>query len=218
MANNLKKFQTEADYSAATLNYPAVSWVVSGDTVHFDKSGSTPTVNDKVMMAFLAISNGLDIVMFNSGASIEPTAGNYFTSITLNDVDVYSQVVGDTAATLYNYSVAGTDYLAKYGISGTTINDYFAGVLGGGWSSNPEAVDFLVPAQITAIDHLPENIQDLVIEATTPPTWSFEYSAFEHLTGIYVPTESVNAYKTAFGNDFADKIYPISDYQGNLPV
>ena len=51
--NNLRKFATEADYSAATLNYPAVSWVVSGDTVHFDKtSGSpTPVVNDKVIIA-----------------------------------------------------------------------------------------------------------------------------------------------------------------------
>lgn len=41
--NNLKKFATESEYSAATLNYPAVSWIVSGDTVHFDKSATTPT-------------------------------------------------------------------------------------------------------------------------------------------------------------------------------
>ena len=34
--NNLKKFATEADYNAATLNYPAVSWVTGTDTVHFD--------------------------------------------------------------------------------------------------------------------------------------------------------------------------------------
>lgn len=38
MAFNLKKFQTEADYSASTLNYPAVSWIVSGDTVVYDKT------------------------------------------------------------------------------------------------------------------------------------------------------------------------------------
>ena len=35
--DNLRCFNTEADYSAATLNYPAVSYVVSGDTVHYDK-------------------------------------------------------------------------------------------------------------------------------------------------------------------------------------
>jgi hypothetical protein len=40
--NNLRKFATEADYTAATLNYPAVSWVVNGDTVHYDKEAPTP--------------------------------------------------------------------------------------------------------------------------------------------------------------------------------
>ena len=38
---NLRKFNTESEYNSATLNYPAVSWVVSGDIVHFDKE--TPT-------------------------------------------------------------------------------------------------------------------------------------------------------------------------------
>ena len=41
--NNLRKFTTEADYSAATLNYPAVSWVTATDNVYFDKSAPTPT-------------------------------------------------------------------------------------------------------------------------------------------------------------------------------
>lgn len=36
MANNLKKFATEADYNSATLNTPAVSWVTATDNVHFD--------------------------------------------------------------------------------------------------------------------------------------------------------------------------------------
>lgn len=35
---NLRKFNTEEDYNAAELNYPAVSWIVSGDTVVYDKS------------------------------------------------------------------------------------------------------------------------------------------------------------------------------------
>ena len=36
--NNIRKFATEADYSAATLNYPSVSWVVTGDALHSDKT------------------------------------------------------------------------------------------------------------------------------------------------------------------------------------
>lgn len=39
--NNLRKFNTENEYQAAQLNYPAVSWIVSGDTVHFDKAAPT---------------------------------------------------------------------------------------------------------------------------------------------------------------------------------
>lgn len=35
---NLRKFNTEAEYSAATLNYPSVAWIVSGDSFHYDKS------------------------------------------------------------------------------------------------------------------------------------------------------------------------------------
>jgi len=42
MANNLRKFQTESEYSSATLVTPAVSWVVATDTVHFDKTTPTP--------------------------------------------------------------------------------------------------------------------------------------------------------------------------------
>lgn len=39
---NLRKFNTESEYNSATLNYPAVSWVVSGDIVHFDKETPVP--------------------------------------------------------------------------------------------------------------------------------------------------------------------------------
>ena len=42
MAFNLKKFQNEEDYNAAELNYPAVSWILSGDTVVYDKTEPTP--------------------------------------------------------------------------------------------------------------------------------------------------------------------------------
>lgn len=41
--NNLRKFATEAEYSAATLVRPSVSWVVSSDTVHFDNVIPVPT-------------------------------------------------------------------------------------------------------------------------------------------------------------------------------
>ena len=213
MANNLKKFTTEAEYSAATLNYPAVSWVTSGDTVHFDKSGSTPTVNDKVMMAWTSVDyQGNDIVLWNGGASLPPQ--DLYISLTLNDVDVMSTIGQD--GTLENYSQPNTDYLAKYElINDTTITDIYSGDLGGGWGSDGGTIDFLIPSQVTEIQSLPQNVDDVVIEAATPPTTSLEWSDF--VGDIYVPDNAVSVYQSAWG-DVSSRINPISDYQGNLPV
>lgn len=213
--NNLKKFSTEAEYSAATLNYPAVSWVVSGDTVHFDKTAPTPTVNDKVMMAWHSPSDepsGKDIVLWNAAVSITPT--DYFDSLTLNDVDVVATIGQD--GTLENYSTPDTDYLVKYElIADTTITDIFIGALGGGWGSDAGSVDFFVPSQVTEIQGLPLNLDNVVIEAATPPTLSVDWSDF--VGNIYVPDNAVSVYQTAW-SDAASSIYPISEYQGNLPV
>ena len=209
--NNLKKFANEAEYSAATLNYPAVSWVVSGDTVHFDKSAPTPVVNDKIMMAFSASTTGGDIALVNLG-SVEPT--DFFNKIELNDVDVTSLV--QTDGHLYNYSVANTDYVAKYDVKEAYYNSIFEKFVGN-LGVNGGTVELLIPSQITQVDYMPTNITKLVIEATTPPTTSMGTSGFEDLQGIYVPDDSVSTYRTAWYS-FIGLIYPISEYQGNLPV
>ena len=209
--NNLKKFETEADYSAATLNYPAVSWVVSGDTVHFDKG--EPTVNDKIMMAFSSNITGNDIILAHTN-SVPPTT--FFNKVELNDVDVTSEL--DVTGGLNGYSVANTDYLAKYDVKETyysSIFDNFTGNLG----VNGGTVELLIPSQITVVDNMPSNITKLVIEATTPPTTSMGSSGHEDLQGIYVPDAALSAYQaSAWGNTFGEYIHPISEYQGNLPV
>lgn len=213
MANNLRKFQTESEYQQASLNYPAVSWVTSGDTVHFDKSGSTPTVNDKVMMAWHSPSeepSGKDIILWNGGASYPPS--NLFNSLTINNVDVMSDLTA--SGTLNNYSTPDTDYLVKYElIADTTITDIFSGDLGGGWGSEAGSVDFLIPSQVTEIQSLPNNVGNVVIEAATPPTISIEWSDF--VGDIYVPDNAVSVYQTTWGDA---TILAISEYQGNLPV
>lgn len=212
--NNLKKFATEAEYQAASLNYPAVSWVTSGDTVHFDKSGSTPTVNDKVMMAWYnGEHNAGDIHLVNL-ASEDPT--DKFNTLTLNDVDVLSLVRDD--GILLNYGLANTDYLAKYGLKvDSTITDIFSGDLGGSWGSDTPMVDFLIPAQVTEINSIPSDVVNLVVEATTPPTASLDWSGFEG--NVYVPDSAVNTYKSAsVWSSVSINIHPISEYEGNLPV
>lgn len=211
--NNLKKFSTEADYSAATLNYPAVSWVVSGDTVHFDKT-SPVVVNDKVMMAWHSPSDepsGKDVVLWNAGSSTQPA--DLFNSLTINNVDVMSDLTA--SGTLFNYSTPDTDYLVKYElISDTTITDIFSGDLGGGWGSSAGNVDFLIPSQVTEIQSLPQNVGNLVVEVATPPTTSIDWSSFTPV--VYVPDNAVSVYQTAWGASIT--VLPISQYSGNLPV
>ncbi len=206
--NNLRKFATEADYSAATLNYPAVSWVVSGDTVHYDKtSGSpTPTVNDKVMMYVYTENANDDIILWNQ----EETPN--FTSITVNDTEV-----SNPNSTYQLDDVGVGTFLVKYGFNSTIVDGWFSGELGGK-SSNIYPIEVLIPSQITVVRYYPGNITKMVVEATTPPFVEGLGSVLPDAE-IYVPDDLVNTYKAASGwSDVSGQIYPISIYDGNLPV
>jgi len=208
--NNLKKFATEAEYTAATLNYPAVSWVTATDNVHFDKSAPTPpTVNDKVIMAAYGGTGEARFTLFNCAAS---SSGD-ITSITVDDVEVNPITCeGD-------YVDAEQTYIVKYTITGTTVGDWFTGDLACDAASVPSKLDVLIPSQITSIGpNYPGNTAKLVCLATTPPEVGGLTSV---LAGayFYVPDSAVNTYKSAEGwGEVAANIYPISEYQGNLPV
>ena len=209
--NNLRKFATEAEYSAATLNYPAVSWVVSGDTVHYDKtSGSTP-VNDKVIIAAYDGSGEGRMTFFNCEAS---SSGD-ITSITLDNVAVNPIVCQDD----YYSHDAGQTYIIKYGLNTTTIGDWLSGTLGVGDASTPSKVDILIPSQITSINILPFNLANIVVESEDPTEILYNNSGWDGTGYVYVPDASVNTYKSASGwSNIANYIYPISEYNGVLPI
>lgn len=207
--NNLRKFQTEAQYSAATLNYPAVSWVVEGDGIHFDKASQ---VNDKLMFCFNSGTDGaLNIVAWNCGAS---ELDGVITSVTVND-DAVSESVCPIEYTVEDH----TDYIVKMGINGTAIGEWFSGDLGIPSASSPLDLDVLIPSKVTEVGSLPNNqIDALIFESATPPTLNINWSAV-NVTAIYVPTNAVSTYD----NDpqFSQKqgsIYSISEYEGILPV
>jgi hypothetical protein len=213
--NNLKKFASEAEYTAATLNYPAVSWVTATDNVHFDKSAPTPTVNDKVMLLTTSHDTGNDIVLYNAGSS---PAEPYFISITVNDEPVPNP---NSTNTLSNVGVSGEPYLIKYELTSAIIDDWFSGDLGA-FGSSVQPGEVLIPSQITDVLHFPNNVYTagakVVCEATTPPNVSFATSGIENAI-LYVPDASVNAYmEEASGWASFAQILPISQYSGNLPV
>lgn len=210
--NNLKKFATEEDYSAATLNYPAVSWVTATDNVHFDKSGSTPPVNDKVMIASYGGGGGGGENYFYF-YNCEASSSSDITSITLDDVAV--EPIDCKSESQYD---AEQVHIAKYTLNGTSIGDWCSGYLGISQASIPAKVELLIPSQITEVTGWPENTKNMVVEAETPPYVEGFGSSFQG-DGIYVPDSAVNAYKAA--SEWGSKeeiIHPISEYQGNLPV
>ena len=76
MAHNLKKFSTEADYSAATLNYPAVSWVSGTNSVHFD--ATAPATFGGLTVHYLIDQSmaGSNVSIFNGGGDSESGGGD----------------------------------------------------------------------------------------------------------------------------------------------
>lgn len=207
--DNLRKFENEAAYSAATLNYPAVSWIVSGDTMHYDKEAA-PEVNDKIILAEYGGSGYGKFTFYNRYSS----SYNDIVSITLDDVEV--NPLSYESADNYN---AAQVHIAKYTISATTIEDWATAGLGLYETTDKGKYDFLIPSQITEVNGFPDGITNLVIEATTPPLLTLDGSDITIFGGVYVPDEAVNTYKAAEGwNAFEAKILPISDYEGNLPV
>lgn len=209
--NNLRKFATEADYSAATLNYPAVSWIVSGDTLHYDKEATPtppPVVNDKVMIASYSGTGETNFIFYNC----EALSSGDITSILFDDVEV-NPITCQTTSDVD----ASQTHIAKYTITGTSVGDWCGGDLGCGQASVASKLDILYPSQITALS-FPTNVKNMVVEAETPPYVEGLESSFEG-DGIYVPDSAVNTYKSA--DEWGSKesiIHPISEYQGNLPV
>ena len=208
--DNLKKFATEADYSAATLNYPAVSWVVSGDTVHFDKEAQPDTPKLLIGVEWVNAGEGANFTLYNC-ESTTPLSS-------IDDVVFDDTTVG--TGSCYIYTEGATYHMAQYILKGTVVGEEFAGELAFGSASDAEGFEMLIPSQVTEISYLPSNnISALVIEATTPPSIDYTSSDFDNIDAIYVPDDAVNTYKaTSPWLDISGKIYPISDYSGNLPV
>ena len=205
---NLRKFSTEADYSAATLNYPAVSWITGTNAVHFD--ATAPADLSKVMMASQGTIAGEDLILWNGGASVPPE--DLFTDVTVNDVDVMSDL--DASGTLTRYTQANTTYVARYGlIDDSLIDSTFSGLLG----INGFSVELFVPSSVTSIEALPDNANKVVIDNETVPTISLEWSTMNSVD-LYVPDSALSAYQTALGSILPGTILPMSQYSGNLPL
>ena len=226
MARNLRKFTTEAEYSAATLIYPSVSLVTDTRTVHFDKSAPTPPAPPALKYK-LTLSDGSTVSAECDGTSavtsgevspysstlVSAEIGNDCVSIIgdwafrscyyLTSIDIPSGVttIGDLA---FNNCYSLTSVTIGNGV--TTIGDYaFAGCF------SLTSID--IPDSVTSIESTAFNgcsgLTEITVNATTPPTLGS--NVFDGSTSpIYVPAASVETYKSASGwSTYASRIQAI---------
>lgn len=208
MARNLRKFSSEAEYNAATLNYPSVAWVTSGDTIHYDKSEPQPE-REKVVLTFTTADAEGNIIFYNGeGADVDQITGLTFNGEPIDPIEPeLNPVQFESVNTI------------EYAIEGTTIGDAFTGDLTNTSASLLPSIEFLIPAFITEVAYLPNNrIDNLVIMASTPPEASVDTSALTVSGAIYVPDDAVSAYQYTVWSGPGKTILPLSEYEGNLPV
>lgn len=185
MANNLRKFNTSADYSAATLVYPAVSYVAQSDNVMFDKTAPTPppTPHDYSQDYFTVRAIDDDITLYLS-TNIEGNTFSYSTDggttwseprggieVTINSGDtVLFKGSGNTTSSnkpVCTLKPVDTDrqYELEGNIMSLLYGDNFVGQTD--LSNYPYAFTFFVQFSKTSPAPYIASIENLVLPATT---------------------------------------------------
>lgn len=226
MANNLRKFQNEAEYSAATLNYPAVSWVINGE-VHFDKTA--PETFGGLTVKYYIENPTVEVLLFNGGGGSSTSESSSESGSGGGGGALPTRMIVDgneeTPISTWRFETAG-EHIVQYEFADDIVPSNFLvqtlateAIIGdditeiGNESFNCTSLTSVtIGTGITSIGDTAfydyGNLASITIEATTPPTLG-NYS----LSGdfpIYVPAESVNAYKTEIvWLDYASRIEAI---------
>lgn len=198
MANNLRKFQNEAEYSAATLNYPAVSWVVNGE-VHFDKTA--PATFGGLTVKYNITNTTVEYTLFNGGGGSSSSSesssesggggGALPTTMIVDGVE-------ETPINTWRFETAG-EHIVQYTFEDNTVPLFF---INGNIIPSTEVI---VGTDITGIGSgafYTSNLTSATCLSTTPPN-IVDISSFGGGGGgsvnypIYVPAASVNDYKSA---------------------
>lgn len=231
MAHNLKKFATEADYNSATLNYPAVSWIVAGNTVICDKSA--PFNGLTVFYNITQADTQTEVGIFNGGGgSSESESGGGGSLPTSMIVDG----VAETPINGWRFETAG-QHIIQYTFANNIIpKDFLSSIILvtsviignditeiGGDNSNGA---FMSCSNLTAVTigsgvtnigenafRYSENLTSITVNSTEPPI--VNNNAFDSTNNcpIYVPSAYVDVYKasTATGwSAYASRIQAIA--------
>lgn len=230
MAHNLKKFSTEADYSAATLNYPAVSWITGTNSVHFD--ATAPATFGGLTVYYQVGSSILsdDVDLFIGGGDSSSTSGGGDSESGGGGTMPTRMIVDgveETPINTWRFTEAG-EHIVQYEFEDNVIPTNFLD------ANIPTATKVDIGDDITEIS---ENafgssyiedatisdsvyqigdyafkdclsLSSVTINNTSVP--SIGYTPFDNNASgrkIYVPSESVTDYQEAWV-DYASAIYP----------
>lgn len=196
MANNLKRFNSEAEYSAATLNYPAVSWVVNGE-VHFDKTA--PATFGGLTVKYNIIDPSVDIGLFNGGggsstseSSSESGSGGGGGAL---PTTMIVDGVEETPINTWRFETAG-EHIVQYTFEDNTVPQEFLNGIA-------LAKEVIVGTDIVGIGSVAFNVEltSATCLSTTPPSIAdmstFGGGGYGQSYPIYVPSSAENTYKTA---------------------
>ena len=203
MANNLRVFNTNSEYQSADLVFPSVSYVVETDKVIYDY---TPPVFQGKWKATYSDSHT---------ESADCSASSAIVQNEVNKTDLVSLDIGGCATSLNNHSFNGASSLTS-----VTIGDNVTFI--GGYSfwhcsglknvTIGSGVTYIEGGQISpAFGHC-SSLESFTIKAVVPPSTGIYLFRWAAGCPIYVPSQSVEAYKAASGwSAFAGRIQAIPE-------
>ena len=210
---NIQKFTTAADYSAATHAYPNVSWITSGDTLIFNAEDPTPS-------SPIPSLDGYDIAVEYSVADASQEVqlySNEYRTFSVTGMSVDGESV--TPSNTYRFSTSG-NHIVRFKTSDTDLEGTFSGLtsvinanvgVNIGGDGNMSRGVFMYCSNLLNVKFAPFSTNfdswsySMVYECTSLESITFlETTPFMTVPDsfdmtndcpIYVPSESVNAYK-----------------------
>ena len=217
MSRKLHKFQTEAEYQAysASTEYttPCVALIVDTNVIYYDYGNNKPQADQsdfKLETEETSVGGdkyGIDAITkinyIPSGATSLKSAFIGFRSI-VNSPEIPSGVTSLSSTFQGCKSLVNVKDIP----SGVTNMDFT-------FSNCTSLVKApTIPSGVTRISYTFQcctSLKELTLLQTTPPTYTTTLKGCSSLETIYVPDESVDAFKTATGwSQFADKFKPLS--------
>ena len=234
MANNLRKFNTYSDYEAAELVKPAVSLIAATDEVYFDQKEApvppTPTFSG-LTVYYNITDTSQPTELFRggggSGSGSGSGSGGALPSAMIIDgtaVEVTNTYqFSTTGEHIVNYSFEDNQIPNDFMLSGDGEFSHLLGIEIGDAITSIGRYAFpyctgltscTIGSGVTSIGdsafQICTSLTSITVNATTPPTLGSV--AFDNTNDcpIYVPSASVNTYKTASGwSTYASRIQAI---------